>query len=135
MTKPTTGWEPPTLTLGWRLRWSLENAGLKQEDMAAQLESHRTTLTRWMHDEIVPKRLYLKIWAETTGVPFEWFEEAIPVSEPPAASPRKPEQPSHTSRRRRVRGPSTRWDMDPNDDAWGTYSTTSGQRLDARVAA
>lgn len=93
---------------------ALEASDLTQQDMAELVESHRTTLTRWMHDEIVPKRLYLKIWADATGVDFSWFEEVYPASEPPAASPIKAEKPAHKSRRRRT---STRWDAECNEDA------------------
>ena len=108
----------PPLTLGWRLRMALESSDLSQEDMAELVESHRTTLTRWMHDEIIPKRLYLRIWADATDVPFEWFEEVLPPLDTAAASPikaEKPAQPTHKSRRRR--GTSTRWDTDCVEDA------------------
>lgn len=105
----------PPLTLGWRLRMSLENAGIPVHEMADMIESHRTTLTRWLHDEIVPKRIYLEKWAELTGVPMAWFEEApnFPAKPAPAQpAPTKTTPAQHKSRRRR--SPSTRWDIEHN---------------------
>jgi transcriptional regulator with XRE-family HTH domain len=102
----------PPLTLGWRLRMSLERSEASQQEMADLVEAHRTTLTRWMHDEIIPKRLYLRIWAEHTGVPYQWFEEVLPDT-PPVAEPAP-----HKSRRRRR--PPTRWNTEHIFDAPAT---------------
>lgn len=126
MNKTTSDQSLPPLTLGWRLRMSLEASEISQQEMAELVESHRTTLTRWMHDEIVPKKIYLRIWAEQTGVPFEWFEEVLPGPEAPAAVPSKP--PAHRSRRRR---PSTRWNMERFDDAWRSVTQCFSSTLDA----
>jgi transcriptional regulator with XRE-family HTH domain len=107
----------PPLTLGWRLRMSLENAGIQVAEMADHIESHRTTLTRWLHDEIVPKRIYLEKWAELTGVPLDWFLEALPEQppKPPARAASITAAAPHKSRRRR--SASTRWNADSSKDA------------------
>jgi transcriptional regulator with XRE-family HTH domain len=64
----------PNLTLGWRLRMSLDYANISVQQMANQLGVSRTTLSRWMADKGErPKRAYLSQWALSTGVPFEWI--------------------------------------------------------------
>lgn len=64
----------PVWTLGWRLRRSLEFAGLTREEMAEELGMSRATLTRWMHDlGGPPRRIYLRQWALRTGVPYAWL--------------------------------------------------------------
>lgn len=63
----------PQLTLGWRLRMAMEHAGLTAIDMARELEMGRDTVGRWVHDETVPKRIYLRAWAERTNVSYEWL--------------------------------------------------------------
>ena len=64
----------PALTLGWRLRMSLEFAGIKADDMAARLGVHRGTVTRWTHEVgAAPRRVYLEKWAAETGVPLGWL--------------------------------------------------------------
>lgn len=94
---------------------SLENAGIQVTEMADHIESHRTTLTRWLHDEIVPKRIYLEKWAELTNVPYGWFEEVLPPAPAkPTPAPAKTTPAQHKSRRRR--SPSTRWDAECNKD-------------------
>jgi transcriptional regulator with XRE-family HTH domain len=65
--------EVPAITLGWRLRISLERAGLKAEDMAVQLNVHRGTISRWMHDDVTPRPIYLREWARICRVPAEWL--------------------------------------------------------------
>ena len=64
----------PAITLGWRLRIAMEHAGLKAEDMARELDVHRGTITRWTHDVgAAPRGIYVRQWAELTGVPFAWL--------------------------------------------------------------
>jgi integrase len=41
----------PSLTLGWRLRMSLDYANISVQQMAHQLGVSRTTLSRWMADK------------------------------------------------------------------------------------
>ena len=65
----------PSLTLGWRLRMSLDYANISVQQMATQLGVSRATLSRWMADKGErPKRAYLSQWALSTGVPFEWID-------------------------------------------------------------
>jgi transcriptional regulator with XRE-family HTH domain len=65
--------EVPAITLGWRLRISLERAGLKAEDMAVRLDVHRGTISRWMHDDVAPRPIYLREWARICRVPYAWL--------------------------------------------------------------
>lgn len=65
----------PQWTLGWRLRRSLEEAGVSVNQMAAELGYERKTLGRWMHDQGSPPRpVVLKQWALRTGVSRTWLE-------------------------------------------------------------
>lgn len=65
----------PEITLGWRLRMSLERAGIKADDMAKRLGVHRGTVTRWTHDiGAQPRGIYLERWAEITEVPLAWLK-------------------------------------------------------------
>lgn len=65
--------EIPSITLGWRLRISLDRAGLKAEDMAVRLDVHRGTVSRWMHDDVAPRPIYLREWARICRVPVQWL--------------------------------------------------------------
>lgn len=57
-------------SLGWRLRRSMEDAGLKPQEMARRLGVSRQTITRWTHDiGDPPKRAYLMQWAAETEFP------------------------------------------------------------------
>lgn len=71
----------PALTLGWRMRMALEYADLGVQDAAAELQVSRETIRRWTHDEIEPKRVYLKAWAELCGVSYEFLagEEDVEI--------------------------------------------------------
>lgn len=65
--------QDPDWTLGWRLRRSLEYGGIDVAEMAEVIEVHRTTISKWFHDEVVPRRVYLSEWARQTGVRVEWL--------------------------------------------------------------
>jgi transcriptional regulator with XRE-family HTH domain len=75
----------PPITLGWRLKIALSHGGIKAEHMADALDVSRQTVSRWMSDKgAPPKRVYLKEWAEATGVPLQWLETgAEPCITPP----------------------------------------------------
>lgn len=62
------------LTLGERLRILRERAGLAVSDVADRLDVSRATLSRWEHDQIVPKRPYLREMASQYGVEFELLD-------------------------------------------------------------
>ncbi|HZQ33746.1 MAG TPA: helix-turn-helix transcriptional regulator [Mycobacterium sp.] len=110
----------PPWTLGWRLRRSLEFAGVSREAMAQHLGVAVSTITRWTHDDFKrpPNRANLLAWAQITGVPLEWLEgdeASAPAPEPvtlsdkvadagatTTASKRKPQ--TATRRRSKVHG-------------------------------
>lgn len=72
-----------------RLAKSLHVAGITSNDMAAELEVSRTTISNYLNGRTSPKRLYMRIWALKTGVPLEWLETGefpgIPETEKAAA--------------------------------------------------
>jgi len=69
----------PEITLGWRLRIAMEHAGIKADDMAAQLGVHRGTITRWTHDiGASPRPVYLEKWAFLCGVSLDWLAGESP---------------------------------------------------------
>lgn len=86
----------PEITLGWRLRMSMDHAGIKAEQMAAEFEVHRGTITRWTHDKgAPPRRRDLRDWAALCGVPFEWlvgdlFQDPTAEETPKPPRPRTP---------------------------------------------
>lgn len=90
----------PQVTLGWRLQMALGHAGIKVQDMAAQLGVNRGTLTRWMHDVgAQPKRAYLLQWALSTGVDPVWLETGVVVRDPECPRRDSNAQPSDYSAR------------------------------------
>jgi transcriptional regulator with XRE-family HTH domain len=71
--QPVTG-QIPEWTLGWRMRRALEYADLSVETIAAEMGVGRSTVSRWLHDQGAPPRAaFVRFWATTTGVPFEWL--------------------------------------------------------------
>ncbi|MCW2900026.1 MAG: family transcriptional regulator [Streptosporangiaceae bacterium] len=53
---------------------SMENAGIKRDEMAERMGVTRATITRWTHDIGSPPRvIYLERWADVTGVPLGWL--------------------------------------------------------------
>lgn len=73
----------PQLTLGWRLRLSMGQAGKNTSDMAHILEMDRSTISQWLNDRAVPKKTwYLRIWADETGVPLEWLIYGVDPTPP-----------------------------------------------------
>lgn len=103
MSNETTSPSIPEITLGWRLRMSMDHAGIKAEQMAAEFEVHRGTITRWTHDKgAPPRRRDLRDWANLCGVPYEWlvgdlFEDPT-ANEGSVPLPRKPVTGRRTSR-------------------------------------
>jgi len=64
----------PEWTTGWRLQRSLAHARIQAGDMAAELQVSRATVSRWLNDKGLPPRsVYLRRWADLTGVPFLWL--------------------------------------------------------------
>lgn len=64
----------PPWTMGWRLRRSLDWAGMTVQDMAEHLELSRSQISRFLNDrEDSPRAAYLRAWATRTGVPLDWI--------------------------------------------------------------
>lgn len=77
---PETVGEIPEWTLGWRLRRSLEHAGISVEEMGEDMGVSRSTMSRWLNDRgAPPKQPYLRLWALRTGVPFAWLADTDPT--------------------------------------------------------
>jgi transcriptional regulator with XRE-family HTH domain len=63
----------PEWDLGDRLRKSLKHAGLTTREMAAYLGVHRETIWRWTKGQIKPATATLRVWAQRTGVDYDWL--------------------------------------------------------------
>ena len=61
-------------TLGWRMRWAAESAGISYGALADEFGYDRKTLSRWTHDEQEPRPVILKQWAAACGVREEWLK-------------------------------------------------------------
>jgi transcriptional regulator with XRE-family HTH domain len=94
----------PPWTLGWRLQRALDWGKVSTQEMADELEVSRGTISRWCHDQGMPKRIFLKHWALRTGVPFEWLALGVGESAQqdisghtrrPAGIPAQPATPGH----------------------------------------
>jgi transcriptional regulator with XRE-family HTH domain len=68
----------PALRRRWRLKISMEEAGLTSSAMADELGVSRATITRWFADDEMPIRpAYLKTWADHTLVPYRWLADGV----------------------------------------------------------
>lgn len=64
----------PELTLPWRMRIALVDAGISVQAMADALEVSRATASRWMSGKGRPPRtLFIKQWALMTGTDVPWM--------------------------------------------------------------
>lgn len=61
-------------TLGDRLRKAREYAGLEIQELAAAVDVHRQSVTRYETDQARPKRGTLLLWSMATGVSVNWLE-------------------------------------------------------------
>ena len=80
----------PSLTLGWRLKMSLDHPLTRGEDavtageMSALLGYSKSQVSRFMNDKGEPPRdLVLRQWAVRCGVSFEWLKHGIVDPESP----------------------------------------------------
>lgn len=90
----------PQFTLGWRLRRSLEYAGISMQEMAAQLDYSRGTITRWCHDDGQPPRpAILTVWALRCGVNRDWLETGQETQTGPKPRKRSDSKPRHSNRK------------------------------------
>jgi len=65
--------EVPAWTLGDRLRKAREHARLSQEDLAAQLDMNRATISNYETGKHPPARVTVLSWAMICGVDPEWL--------------------------------------------------------------
>ena len=70
----------PEWTLTDRMQKSLRSAGMSPSGIAEQFGVHRNTVSGWMHGRIKPSTTTLRLWAVTTGVPYEWLIEGDMVA-------------------------------------------------------
>lgn len=85
--------EVPDWTLGWRLRRSLEHAGISAQQMADTLGVTPSTISRWGRDEVVPRRLFLVEWAKRCEVSYDWLVTGEPPPPPRPRGSRRPDSP------------------------------------------
>ena len=83
--------EIPPLTFDWRLRMSLEKAGMRQSDLADTLGLNRGTVSRWINGE-KPRRAQVMACALALGVPFSWLDTGkAPADKPEPSDMARPE--------------------------------------------
>jgi transcriptional regulator with XRE-family HTH domain len=58
-----------------RLHKSLRLSGFEVQEMAESLECHRNTIGGWLNDRNRPYPASLQMWAQKTGVPYEWLRD------------------------------------------------------------
>ncbi|EPD31906.1 hypothetical protein HMPREF9306_01462 [Propionimicrobium lymphophilum ACS-093-V-SCH5] len=71
----------PQLTVSWRLRMAMEQAGMTQGDLAEAIGTARKTVGRWIAGNIRPPRGQLMACAMATGVPYVWLDKGIDPSQ------------------------------------------------------
>lgn len=79
----TAGGRVPELTLGWRLRLAIDTAGISVQDMADQLGYSRSTISRWLNDQDVPRAAVMAQWSLLTGVSPVWLRDGVEPPSPP----------------------------------------------------
>lgn len=89
MTTMTNSGRVPEITLGWRLRMSLESAGISVQKIADELGYSRSTISRWLNDQDEPRPAVMAQWALLTGVDRGWLDTGK-VSSPPPTPPNGP---------------------------------------------
>lgn len=67
----------PEFGLYHRLQLSLEKVGIGVQDMADFLDMSRGSVGRWLNGHAKPPRVVLMVWADATGVPYEWLEKGL----------------------------------------------------------
>lgn len=63
-----------------RLNKSLRISGLSVQQMADFLECHRNSVGGWLNDRNTPNPATLMMWAQITGVPYEWLRNGTEVT-------------------------------------------------------
>lgn len=63
----------PEFDLADRMRKSLRTSGTSVQAMATHLDVSRETVSTWINGRHAPSTAALRVWAEHTGVPYEWL--------------------------------------------------------------
>lgn len=63
-----------TLTLGQRLRYARQAAGLEQEDLEKHVLTGRAGISAWENDKARPHAFKLQAFARACNVPVEFFD-------------------------------------------------------------
>jgi transcriptional regulator with XRE-family HTH domain len=63
----------PRFELRHRMALALEFGGVSRDEIAAELDVHKNTITNYVKGHTPPPRAVLRVWALRTGVPFEWL--------------------------------------------------------------
>jgi hypothetical protein len=60
-------------TVADRLKRSLRYAGLSNHEMADYMQCHRNTIGSWVRGKARMRPVFIRVWADRTGVPAEWI--------------------------------------------------------------
>ena len=60
-------------TVADRLKRSLRYAGMNHHEMADYLQCHRNTVGSWVRGKTRMRPVFIRVWADRTGVPAEWI--------------------------------------------------------------
>ncbi|WP_375479227.1 helix-turn-helix domain-containing protein [uncultured Jatrophihabitans sp.] len=74
----TTASQIPTATLPFRLRMSLNHAGMSSGQMALYLGVSRSAVSEWLNGRSELKLGMLRAWSERTDVSLEWLCDGDP---------------------------------------------------------
>lgn len=69
----------PLLSLPWRMKMSLDVAGISVGEMAERMGVDRNTIGNWINGRIVPRSAFLRVWADECQVDLRWLTEGIVV--------------------------------------------------------
>jgi transcriptional regulator with XRE-family HTH domain len=65
--------EPARTTIGERIAWALEQSGKRENQLAAEIDVHQTTIARWLSGRRVPETLQVAPLADALGVNVRWL--------------------------------------------------------------
>lgn len=65
----------PQWTLSDRMAKSLRSAGMSNAEIAEVFGVHRNSVSGWINGRINPDTRTVRLWAVTTGVPYEWLTD------------------------------------------------------------
>lgn len=80
MTEAQAAGNVPSWGLADRLRKSLDEAGISNQEMAEYFGVSRNTISRLINGHSPPDLRTLRLWALRTGAPFEWLVDGGPRS-------------------------------------------------------